>query len=950
MNNLLKLSEYGQSYWLDNLTRQKITGGELRKRVTEGLRGITSNPSTFSKALSEGSDYDEQIRLLVNQGRSLHNIYEELNVKDLQDACDILKPVYDETGGIDGFVSLEVSPYLAHDTEGTKNEARRLFKEVNRVNCYIKIPGTPAGVPAIEEILYEGINVNITLLFSIQSYEAVAEAFIKALERRGAEGKSVNDIKSVASFFLSRIDVLADQLIGHKINSSGSQNSVRSELLFGKTAIASAKLAYQSYKRIFSGERWKKLADKGAHVQRPLWASTGTKDPLYNETYYVDPLIGKDTVNTMPESTIAAFAANGKLRENTIEEDLEESKKVFGDLKTIGIDIDFITEQLLHDGIQKFIEPYDKAMTMLSAKRAAVLSIPETVQTFFPGVLKNSLIEAFKSLNKKQYTRRLFNKDPYLWKEDPENVKSIKNRLGWLDSIDLFLGKVNEIKSFAEEIKNEGFKHAVLLGMGGSSLCPEVAQKTFGTADGYPELIVLDNTSPEAVADVDAKIILSTSLFIVPSKSGTTTETLSFYKYFYDKVKQSGAENPGKHFIAITDEGTPLEEESKNKNFRRTFINPADIGGRYSALSYFGLVPMALIGIDTGKLLEYAHQFQYSCDPFIPAQANPAVSLGALLGIAYREGKDKATFIISESLSAFGDWVEQLIAESTGKEGKGLVPVVGEDTAKPEFYLNDRIFIYLYTKPDEDPILTKKVSALENAGHPVVKIELQEKISLGAEFFRWEIATAIAGAVIGVNPFNEPNVAESKKNTKDLLGEWKQKGSLDSGSPKIEIEKIKIFFEDSLPHDGKLPEEFLNNFLNLASAGTKEKSAHPGYVSILAYFLNTPQRLKILNSIRKKIRSKLRTAATLGFGPRYLHSTGQLHKGGEDDGIFIILTGDTAGRISIPDDDFDFNTLQTAQALGDYRSLTNKNRKVIRIHLGNKIDQNLKKIEKLIEG
>ncbi|HSR17604.1 MAG TPA: hypothetical protein VLM39_05875, partial [Ignavibacteriaceae bacterium] len=464
------------------------------------------------------------------------------------------------------------------------------------------------------------------------------------------------------------------------------------------------------------------------------------------------------------------------------------------------------------------------------------------------------------------------------------------------------------------------------------------------------ELIVLDNTSPEAVADVDAKIILSNSLFIVPSKSGTTTETLSFYKYFYDKVKQSGAENPGRHFIAITDQGTPLEEEARNKNFRRTFINPADIGGRYSALSYFGLVPMALIGIDTGKLLEYAHQFQHSCDPFIPAQANPAVSLGALLGIAYKEGKDKATFIISESLSAFGDWVEQLIAESTGKEGKGLIPVVGEDTAKPEFYLNDRIFIYLYTKPDEVPILTKKVSALENAGHPVVKIELQEKISLGAEFFRWEIATAIAGAVIGVNPFNEPNVAESKKNTKDLLGEWKQKGSLDSGSPKIEIEKIKIFFEDSLPYDGKPPEEFLNNFLNLASDGTKEKSAHPGYVSILAYFLNTPQRLKILNSIRKKIRAKLRIAATLGFGPRYLHSTGQLHKGGEDDGIFIILTGETTGRVLIPDDDFDFNTLQTAQALGDYRSLANKNRKVIRIHLGNKIDQNLKKIEKLIEG
>ncbi|HVO75534.1 MAG TPA: bifunctional transaldolase/phosoglucose isomerase, partial [Ignavibacteriaceae bacterium] len=757
MNNLLKLSEYGQSYWLDNLTRQKITGGELRKRMTEGLRGITSNPATFSKALSEGNDYDEQIRLLAGQGKSLQEIYEELTVKDLQDACDILKPAYDETNGIDGFVSLEVSPYLAHDTEGTKNEARRLFKAVNKVNCYIKIPGTPAGVPAIEEMLYEGINVNITLLFSIAAYESVAEAYIKALERRDAEGKPVGDVISVASFFLSRIDVLADQLIGHKIHSTN--NPVKPELLFGKAAIASAKLAYQSYKRIFSGDRWKRLADKGARVQRPLWASTGTKDPLYSETYYVDPLIGRDTVNTMPETTIAAFAEKGTLRENTIEEGLEESKKIFGELKSIGIDIDFITEQLLHDGIQKFIEPFDKAVTMLASKRAEFLPNPETKQTIAPGALKSSFGEAFKSMNKKQYTRRLFSKDPYLWKNDPENLKSIKNRLGWLDSVNLFTEKINEIKSFANEIKNEGVKHVVLLGMGGSSLCPEVAQKTFGPAEGYPELIVLDNTSPEAVLNIKEKINPAATLFIVPSKSGTTTETLSFYKYFYVKVNESGSDNSGKHFIAITDQGTPLEEEAKNKGFRRTFINPSDIGGRYSALSYFGLVPMALIGIDIEKLLANAHQFQLSCDPFIPAQANPAVSLGALVGIAYKQGRDKLTFIISESLSAFGDWVEQLVAESTGKDEKGIIPVVGEDTAKPEFYLDDRLFVYMYTKADEDPILTKKVNALEKADHPVVKIELQEKISLGAEFLRWEIATAAAGAVIGVNPFDEPNVA-----------------------------------------------------------------------------------------------------------------------------------------------------------------------------------------------
>jgi transaldolase len=371
MDNLIDLLEYGQSYWLDNLTREKINNGEIKKRVTEqGLRGITSNPSIFNKAFTSGNEYDEQIETLAKEGKSAQEIYEALTVKDVQDACDILKPIYDQSKGIDGFVSLEVSPYLARDTEGSMNEARRLYKSVNRANCYIKIPGTKEGVPAIEQMLYEGVNINITLLFSIDNYEEVTFAYLRALRRRLAEGKSIVNTVSVASFFLSRIDVLCDQLLHHYIIPSNSEekNKEVSDLL-GKTGIASAKVAYQHFKEIFNGREWDEIKEKGAHVQRLLWASTSTKNPKYSDVLYVNSLIGADTVNTLTEETISAFADHGTLEKDTIEEGLNDAVQVFSKLNAIGIDINFITQQLENEGIQKFIDAYDKLIVGLNEKR-----------------------------------------------------------------------------------------------------------------------------------------------------------------------------------------------------------------------------------------------------------------------------------------------------------------------------------------------------------------------------------------------------------------------------------------------------------------------------------------------------------------------------------------------------------------------------------------------------
>lgn len=374
MEKIKKLIDYGQSYWLDNLSREMIRNGELRRRVEkEGLRGITSNPAIFNNAISNSNAYDEQIHELFAAGKSVEEIYEVLAVQDVQDACDLMRPVFDESDGLDGFVSLEVSPHLANDTEGTIAEAHRLHQAVNRPNLMIKVPGTDAGVPAIEQLLFDGINVNVTLLFAIDSYNAVAKAYLRALKRRSDAGKPVNTIRSVASFFLSRIDVLVDKQLESIIKSSeNSKKSQKALQLLGKIAIANAKLAYQDFKKLFSGSDWLELVENGAAVQRPLWASTSTKNPEYRDVMYVEPLIGPDTVNTLPEQTIEAFADHGELVANTIEDGITEARQALEDLAEVGIDLDKATDQLVEEGIQKFVDPFVSLLNSIREETAKV--------------------------------------------------------------------------------------------------------------------------------------------------------------------------------------------------------------------------------------------------------------------------------------------------------------------------------------------------------------------------------------------------------------------------------------------------------------------------------------------------------------------------------------------------------------------------------------------------
>jgi transaldolase / glucose-6-phosphate isomerase len=940
MNTLRNLLNYGQSYWLDNLTRKKITSGELKKRVLEqGLRGVTSNPSIFDKAIANSDDYHEQITALAKKGKTPEQIYDALTVKDVQDACDILNPVYVESKGMDGFVSLEVSPYLARDSSGTMEEARRLFKEVGRPNCLIKIPGTVEGIPAIEQMLYEGININITLIFSIERYVEVAQAYIRAIAQRIGEGKPVNSLISVASVFISRIDVLTDQLLSIPLAIWQEKENNRPELLAGKVGVATARITYQHFKEIFSGEGWERLEDKGAHVQRPLWASTSNKDPLYPDLRYVEPLIGKNTINTLPDETITALADHGILKNDTIEEGLEESKQIFPNLKKVGIDIDLVTRQLENEGIQKFIDAYNKLITNLADKRMKALGKEAGSQKISCGKLTKEINAAYASIDEKQIGKLLFAKDPYLWKTDPEQVKEISHRLGWLTLPDDFTKNAESLITFTDEIKEEGYTQAVLLGMGGSSLCSEVARETFGAAEGYLQLFVLDNTDPAAILELENKINIEKTLFIVASKSGNTEETLSFFHYFYDKLKRKKKKDIGNNFIAITDKSTPLVKIAKKYQFRKVFINNPDLGGRYSVLSDFGLVPMVLMGLDIKAILLSAKQMEDSCNG-VPTIANPGISLGAVLGICEQHGRDKVTFVLSSSISSFGYWVEQLLAESTGKDGHGLIPVNGELLGSPKVYGNDRVFIHMYLPSDNNQPDTENMEALEAAGHPIVRIKVANKIALGGEYYRWEIAAAIAGIVLGINSFDQPNVEESKKNTGLLLKGWTKDGSFKKSKPVLKIENISIYGGQETKKLTSDHHESIGDFIKSFT-----EQAKPGnYIALLPYFLMTSYRIKILQTWRHHLRDESKEATTLLNGPRYLHSTGQLHKGGPGTGLYIILIGEGEEDLPIPGEKFGFATLHKAQALGDFRSLTDKGRRVIRINLGKDVDDGLEKI------
>jgi transaldolase/glucose-6-phosphate isomerase len=866
---LLAVTEAGVSVWLDQIRRSMVEGGELARMVAvESLRGVTSNPAIFEKAILGSDDYDDDLKTLARENLDSVAIYEHIAIRDVQLAADVLAGVHRDSGGRDGFVSLEVSPDLAHDTEGTLEQVRSYWRRVDRVNVMIKIPGTPEGVPAIEQALYEGINVNVTLLFAVTAYEQVAEAYIHALERRHAERLELS-VNSVASFFVSRVDTNVDRRL---------EQLGRSDLA-GTAALANARAAYTKFKEIFSGERWDALVAAGGAVQRPLWASTGTKNPHYPDTMYVDGLIAPHTVNTMPLATLLAVADHGTVPGPTGEQDPTADLAA---LAQAGIDMNQVTDELLVDGVEQFEEAMSRLLAGIEERRAAVVTgRPSRINARLPVLLQPPVAERVRRAVSENVAQRVWRRDASLW--GGAGVPDIEDRLGWLTVSEPMLEQAGDLHTFAAECRTDGFTDAVLLGMGGSSLGPEVIRRSFGDIPDGLRLTVLDSTHPDVVLGVRDAIELDKTLFIVSSKSGSTIETLSQYHYFKALAEPS-------QFVVVTDPGSPLERLASDNGLRRCFLNPSDIGGRYSVLSYFGLVPAALMGVNIEALLHRCQVAEQMCAHYDSSESNSGLWFGAVIGELARRGRDKLTFLISPPIESFGLWAEQLVAESTGKHGRGIVPIVDEplaDTA--DVYGNDRVFVYRRNLEHPEERLDAAIEQISAAGHPTVTLPAHGPADLGRIFFLSEFAVAVAGWVLEINPFDQPNVQEAKDNTARVLA---------SGSvPAVAVagdDQLRALLADARP---------------------------PHYVAIMGYVPSSFAFDKAIAELRAAIRSATGAATTFGYGPRFLHSTGQLHKGGPPTGRFLQLVHSPEHDADIPGAGYSFGTLIAAQAAGDLETL-----------------------------
>ena len=930
-NPMEQLLACGQSVWLDNLRRSMFASGELKRLIDSGLRGMTSNPTIFEKAIGAGNDYDEQLRTLVGSECDADALFWDLAIADIRNACDAFSGVYAASKGGDGFVSLEVSPLLARDTAGTIAMAKSLWARVDRPNLMVKIPGTNEGIAAIEECIFAGININVTLIFAIEMYEKTAMAYIRGLERRIDAGLPVDTIASVNSVFVSRIDSAIDKLIQARID-----KGERLESLLGKTGIANLKLTYQKFLELFSGAPFAQAKAAGARVQRPLWASTSTKNPQYPDLMYVESVVGEHTVNTMPPATLDALLDHGHPHAGSVLEGLDDARAVMERLREAGISLFDVTHALQVEGVSLFSESYAALLGAIVYKQKMLAESKERVVTSL-GDLRPHVDLAVEKMNAAEFLKRLWAKDPTLWSDAPEHAEIIKHALGWLDIPQHLLESTPNLAAFAEEVRRR-FAHVVVLGMGGSSLAPDVLRATFGQKAGFPELHVLDSTDPAQIIAVESKLDLARTLFIVASKSGSTTEPNAFFAYFHEKItKLVGAAKAGSHFVAITDAGTTMESVAKQHNFLAIYVNDPNIGGRYSALSYFGMLPAALAGLNVPLLLDRALGAMHANDRIVDPRVAPGVHFGATIGALALAGRDKLTIVCHPSIATFGTWCEQLIAESTGKLGRGVIPIEGEALGAPDVYGNDRLFVYVGdTLPNPSSEDLSRLAALEAAGHPVVRLAMNDLYDIGEQFYLWEIATATVGALLAIDAFDQPNVQESKDNTKSLLAGYAQSGRIEVPAPNIRSESFDLT-------------------LLAGSAGIAESDAvaalralvgqiRPGdYVAITAYLERNADHIAKLDTLRLAIRDALHVATTVGFGPRFLHSTGQLHKGGPSSAFFLQIVADEPDDRAIPGMNVTFRTLLAAQALGDLQSLDKRARRGARVHLNGPIDAALRR-------
>ena len=920
MNKSQKIYQNGQSLWFDNIDRTLIKNGWFAEKIDDQIIfGVTSNPSIFQKAITSGNAYSQDIQTMAWSGLDHPKILERLVIKDIQAVSDLLMPVYEETEKRDGYVNLEVDPFLASDIQKTIDDAKRLWKLVGRKNLMIKIPGTIEGISATKALIAAGININVTLLFSTARYSDVIDAYFSGLEERIEKGLPIDQVFSFASFFISRMDVMVEDFAADK-RDEGQDMSAYDAYVYGNLGVQNALDAYAAFENAIISNRFKKILDAGGNIQRPLWASTGTKNSAFSDVLYVDELILPDTVNTVPPSTLNAWLDHGiteVVGKGDFEGNLKKSVEILAD---IGIDIDTVFAALEEEGVEKFKSAQaslNKTIEQERERYAAQISLQP-----------DRIAEQLRNLNRDGFITRFYQPDLSLFTNEPGEENEVLQRMGWIDAPITSRALIDDAEQLLRELRNEGFTHAVVLGMGGSSLAPEVFSEVFKATQGEEvrglHVSILDATDPDQIKEKSESIPLGKTLFIASSKSGTTVEMKSMVAFFMDLISKTGEGLPGKHFICITDPGTALEKYGTDNHFRRVINADPNVGGRYSALIAFGLVPAILAGIDGNRLLNNAQAMMNICGDETVIAENPAIVLATLLSGAYSKGIDKLTILADESVRTFGSWLEQLVAESSGKNGKGLIPVDQEPIPDSADYSNDRFFYYLRHDGQHDAL----ASVLQEKGYSVAVSTVKDVYDIAGEMYKWEVAVAAFCCLIGVNPFNQPNVQDSKALAIKSLETYRSGAVKERSDAILETKDFAAY--SPAGHTGELSADrsIIQTLFEVQSGD---------FIAVNAFLPRSAEVEEMFAAFRAKLLEKYKVPVTLGYGPRFLHSTGQLHKGGKNNGIFLMLTQEPKSDIAIPGEGIAFSTLKRAQATGDMQALLEHGRRVVHVHIKGQI-------------
>ncbi|MBE7514588.1 MAG: bifunctional transaldolase/phosoglucose isomerase [Anaerolineales bacterium] len=936
--------------WYNEFSRDLIRSGAMERLIRQGIIGFTANPTVLERAIGEGTAYDDDLGTLL-ESESLTAL-RRLLTDDLQAAADLLRPLYESSEGRGGFVCVDLPPTHTERPETLLSEAIRVFRGVNRPNLMITILGKPTNLTAIEEALFSGVNIHISGVFSLRGYVHVAECYIRALERRALAGENVREVASVVQVDLARVEGLVNHSLENSIRMAQSRADIHRTTLYsallGKVAAANARRAYDRFQEFFYGERFARLREAGAHIQPILWGAVDPNAPTIAKTEYLNMVGSADTYILTTRQTLDAFAAHPPPPEIPAL-DMPTAAETLKRAEELEIDLELIARRLQGDEEELFGDAFRKLITRVDGKRKTLMSGFMKRQSLVLGVYQGLVESAMKRLRGQLSITRTWARDPLLWKPSPDDAEALSNRLAWLFLPTDGRTDVQRMVALRNELRAEGITHILLIGMGGSILTGETLWEIFGSQPDAPELVILDTNDPIAIAKAERKLDMVTTCVVVSSRSGKAIETLALLRYVVAKFPEGGA---GAHLIAITEAGSPLETEARRLGAREIFLCPPHLVGAYAALSYYGLLPAALCGIDVQGVLSAGAEMQTACAAGVMGNNHPGLWLGALMGTMALQGRDKLALLAAPEIAPLCLWIEPLIAEGLGKDGKSVIPVVAPTPGMPHDYDDDRLFVYLRLENStENP--DESAQRLREAGHPMVTLTLRDRTDVGAEFFRWQFATVVAAMVLGVNPFATPNVDESRRLIHRLLDDYATTRTLPKHAPQQTEGGLRLIAEEGmgrLLRDLAAQRAYRGSALVGALAAFFSLARSGDYVVFMPFFNPDVAQTATLNDIQRRARHVLKRAVMVNIFPRSLHTVGQMHKGGSGKGVFVQLTTDTAPDIAIPGERYTFGVLRAVQADGDFEIFQNQGMRIIRLHCGKDVSAGLRAIEAAIDA